>query len=701
MRGFKNIAMIGIISLLVLVLTINVLALQRIGGILEKPETAGREALAIDSIDFGKLHKERTVDGVSFPSRFDVLSDGSIYEVYGDGTAELRYQKGGMPLFAVVTTTNLDYLQKRCNDLGGGKIYSKSGNRYCLATAGETICTNEGYSTPQICGGGTITPPSGTQPSTCTFPYSSLAQCNQCGYINRCTSNGITQEVSFANGVCAYTNIGICGDQQPVCKETDNGVDIKLRGTAIITFPVGYSFPGSPVETDSLTDKCVGNTQLYEYSCSQQTIVTTHVSCAAGETCKEGACITSSQPCAQIITKALTKACNPTTKEIKDFSTSCIDPGWTTDLTKCEVKPPAEVIDFEIVDIREVGFSELPSTFFSQTYYDYYGIKMKNIGDKTAGFQLEGLYISKTNPFFDKETNRIEKPITQLQSMFGIEGIEENKHSCVTDDKIGDKPAVISYTISPLAIGETKEFFIEIPIPYNKNIATNQLIKSTLAGADNYNKEGEYLLAVNVYDKCGGEIYDSLGRTLGFALDESGNPGDSTTTGDLCTKDEMCPDKTTTKKKCVDGKVSYTKTCPTGGGSQIPLTKEELEELEIASPAEINKRLDQAQCNLIEECQLKPGYKVQCANFEKVIEKTGANIKRSDFTSWAEDFTDYVGFTNKDGLCIATKGGLSQEGTLCSYFGFLDDVVGKNASCAVGLGGTIFAIMIFFAIMFK
>ena len=262
--------MIGIIGLLVLVLTINVFALQRIGGILEKPDqSTGRESLAIDKIDFNKLHKERIVDGVSFPSRFDVLSDGSIYEIYGDGTAELRYQKGGMPLFAVSTTTDLPYLQKRCKDLGGGKIYSKSRNAgyiYCLATAGENICTDEGYSNPQICEGATVTPPptppsGGTTPPTiCTYPYSSLVQCNQCGYINRCTSNGIKQEVSFANGVCAYTNIGSCGDQQPVCKESDNGVDTKLRGTTTITFPVGYSFPGSSVETDSLPPSKVNMT---------------------------------------------------------------------------------------------------------------------------------------------------------------------------------------------------------------------------------------------------------------------------------------------------------------------------------------------------------------------------------------------------------------------------------------------------------
>lgn len=38
--------------------------------------------------------------------------------------------------------------------------------------------------------------------------------------------------------------------------------------------------------------------------------------------------------CLQVITKA----CNPVTKEIKDFPTSCVDEGWVIDLAKCEEK---------------------------------------------------------------------------------------------------------------------------------------------------------------------------------------------------------------------------------------------------------------------------------------------------------------------------------------------------------------------------
>lgn len=289
----------------ILVLGLSVSALQGISWKLGETNNLGRQSKIQPNIDLQKLHKERIVDGQIIASRFDSLSDGSIWEVYGDGYVELRY-KDGQLLFATITSGNIDYLEGKCRDLGGGVIYMNHPkySAKCLATttADKSKCEGEGYKNPQSCsgvssggaGGSTGDSTGGTSGGTtgggisggsCTFPYSSLSQCSSCGYLQtRCVS-GKQQELSYSNGVCAYTTIGTCGTPEPsggtsqsTCSDIDGGKTYNIKG--ILTDKNNISHE----------DVCIYS-DVKEYYCSGSEYSDTKVNCQYG--CSNGACLSS------------------------------------------------------------------------------------------------------------------------------------------------------------------------------------------------------------------------------------------------------------------------------------------------------------------------------------------------------------------------------------------------------------------------
>lgn len=358
----KNLMFVIVIIMVFIVSIINVSAIQRIGGLFEEKSTIGRQSNA-GPVNLQSLHKERVVNGISIAYKFDVMSNGDIYEVYGDGTAELRYPQTN--LFSTYTGSITNYLQQKCIDVGGGVIYMNhpTYSAGCLATTSsdQAICTGEGYTNPQNCGGGIngggSGSGSGSGSTSCTFPYSSLQQCISCGYLsNRCTSDGHQQELSYANGVCAYANIGTCGTQQ-ICSDTDQGKTYDAQGTV-----KGYS--GTFYQDNCFTTPYVGVAEYYcdttksdgvgtelkqcQYGCSNGACLTgspllsNGQSCTTNVVCQSSYCNPSTSKCdiQQNCAQVITKACNPTTKQIKDFPNSCIDNGWTTDLTKCSTTDP-------------------------------------------------------------------------------------------------------------------------------------------------------------------------------------------------------------------------------------------------------------------------------------------------------------------------------------------------------------------------
>lgn len=764
-----------IISVLMILLVVNVYAIQRINGIFEgNDKESGRKSAAQD-INLQNLHKERTVDGKIIAYRFDVLADGSIYEVYGDGATELRYSPR---ITFAVTSSNLDYLQQKCNEYGGGVIYMShpSYNAKCLATSNfrslsedKAYCESWGYTSPQSCGSsggstGGSTGGTGGGTTSCIFPYSSLSQCVSCGYLQtRCVS-GNQQELGYANGVCAYTTVGTCGTQQ-TCSDTDGGKTYEIQGT--------LSIGGT-----NYLDNCFSSSGLTEYYCDSsksQGYNSEFKECPNG--CSNGVCLQSGGGGGSTIncvdsdggqtinikgiltingqTKG-TDSCdgsyiqeyycdsssvqgyNLYKRNCADFvSGICSNGACSTEdkFAKFEVSEPT------IRSIVEKTAQEPAQTF---------EITIKNVGTAKSGTNLEALYISKNSPKYS-----VFKGVagSYVFAFLNVEGVNERK-SCQYDK---GETFVQSVTIDPIEPGSSKT------IKLNPNFPSSDAKFSD--GTANYASDGAYLLFVGTFNKCGDGHTSAVAKNVQISIKNTtedkrccffaGNEWDSKQLDSslsvinnfipiynfLFTKFGFEPQKylTTNVPEYIKisegyGYIQKPKTCESVGAKEVTMsncgdpskepkvevgkatkigntedktgtsnaiTLKEFDALKRKSDAEKNNVLDQAQCDLSSSCKKREGYIVECIDFEEIKSSTSSSIDREDFTNWFEQVSDKFGWSYEDGVCIASKEGFDKETSFCNYFNFLDDVVGDNNSCVVGVGGGILALIFLFGVLFK
>src|SRR3990167_2844848 len=228
--------------------------------------------------------------------------------------------------------------------------------------------------------------------------------------------------------------------------------------------------------------------------------------------------------------------------------------------SKCKAKITTPSVDFELSGLKAINGLDNTAILPSYVYYsggsnpsDLYQLTIKNTGTTPSNLQLEAFYVSRTNPFYIPASQSL-RTNSQLQSAFS-EGREENPSSC------GGTISTRSYTINPIAVGDSKQIYIAVP---------KSLEGQTLAGSSNFNLDKQYLLVINAYKSCDGAntvFYDQIGGTINFAegttpkvpeQDASETPIDSTarqvsvdaddiilkTTDDLlkssCTNDDMC-----------------------------------------------------------------------------------------------------------------------------------------------------------------
>lgn len=197
----------------------------------------------------------------------------------------------------------------------------------------------------------------------------------------------------------------------------------------------------------------------------------------------------------------------------------------------CKSKLPPVVPNFKLSNLKRItwGNAVISSNLPLNNYFlfdrsgDVYTLTITNTGTATKGLQLESYYISKTNPFADVMAGRLSSSIP-LQDVLGIKGITENLASCNAAEKL----IVSSYTIDPLAPQESKDVFV---IAKSVSQSDSSGLPTKLAGNDNYNSLGQYLLVITAYDTCGGTIYDSIGGTKGYTT--GGLPAANTTTQDI------------------------------------------------------------------------------------------------------------------------------------------------------------------------
>jgi len=144
------------------------------------------------------------------PYTIESFDDGSIYQSFGDGT--INKVDDNFNLFSVYTSSNIDFLNKKCIGNPDGVIFTtppKNKITKCLATTivDRSRCERDGYSNPVYCAK-TNTKPLNPQPKpstnpSCTFPYSSLNECLQCKTVKEeeCI-NGKIYIPSYSNGGC-------------------------------------------------------------------------------------------------------------------------------------------------------------------------------------------------------------------------------------------------------------------------------------------------------------------------------------------------------------------------------------------------------------------------------------------------------------------------------------------------------------------
>ena len=135
--------------------------------------------------------------------------------------------KGNFIELSVYTSSNLQWLRDKCDDLGSGEIYSKGSAAYCLATAGETTCVDEGYIFLEDCGGG--------------------------------------------GGGCTFS-----------CSDSDGGIDIYEAGDTYVMYTTCGDI--------TYEDFCSGN-EVFEYSCGADNAEGEYILCPNGYTCSSGKCV--------------------------------------------------------------------------------------------------------------------------------------------------------------------------------------------------------------------------------------------------------------------------------------------------------------------------------------------------------------------------------------------------------------------------
>lgn len=91
------------------------------------------------------------------------------------------------------------------------------------------------------------------------------------------------------NGFCVTAQV-------PACTDTDNGLDTAVRGSATGTLSIAMPGLGNRGDQVTVTDQCLG-TNLREWGCDATGYITHRIGpCAAGQTCREGACVSTEGP---------------------------------------------------------------------------------------------------------------------------------------------------------------------------------------------------------------------------------------------------------------------------------------------------------------------------------------------------------------------------------------------------------------------
>ena len=157
-----------------------------------------------------KLQERFDLNNNLIPYTIESFDDGSIYQIFGDGT--INKVNNDFNLFSVFTSSNIDFLNKKCIGNPDGMIFTippKNINAKCLATtiADRSRCVETGYSNPVPCVKTDIKPlnpqPKPSTNPSCTFPYSSLNECLQCKKVKEeeCVNDRIYVP-SYSNGGC-------------------------------------------------------------------------------------------------------------------------------------------------------------------------------------------------------------------------------------------------------------------------------------------------------------------------------------------------------------------------------------------------------------------------------------------------------------------------------------------------------------------
>lgn len=352
-------------------------------------------------------------------------------------------------------------------------------------------------------------------------------------------------------------------------------------------------------------------------------------------------------------------------------------------------------------------------------------IIITNLGNTKTGTNLEALYISKSSSKYDVFKGI---PGGNIFAFLGIEGVTQ-RTACQAAAGEGFVQAVI---IDPIEVGASKSIKLNPSFPsQGDKFADN---------SSNYASDGAYLLFVGTFNKCGEGHTGAVAKhiqivegnaskklcyyagdewksdNLNLALKATNNfisvfnffvtkfglepkqyidvkaPESITITegcgyipanqkcsdaGGIDATDALCAGKTEPKVSVVERKEPVREGIPT-------MTDDLLSDFDKLTGPGKNDFLNTYRCQLSTECLEFPD--------AKCILKKEAN----KVTSLSKFFQKAFGDIGNDdhGFCVKEK-------SLCDYFDFLDESVGEENSCAVGILGIIFLILIFFAIILR
>lgn len=251
-----------------------------------------------------------------------------------------------------------------------------------------------------------------------------------------------------------------------------------------------------------------------------------------GVTCRE------EPTCVQVITAA----CNPSTKETKDFSTPCNVPsGWTTDLSQCETTPTnGNGLTWELDNL------EAPSTMKWDEQGAAFLVEIFNKNDDGKTVKVEAVIVSRTSDYY-----KAIEPALQLQSVFTPRaGIE--LFSCPTDEKFKQQ---VEVTVEK---GKSLTAIFSPKLPSSSSLIPSKFDD----GSSNFNANGEYAIIVGAFEECGSaHISNVVGKKItlkkDFSVAEKENCNleriDNDQDGFLPTNDADCgnPEPTTPEPKTI------------------------------------------------------------------------------------------------------------------------------------------------------